>query len=150
MVVTETTVREVPFLQDDCILTACLSDPHILHFGVFCLVCTNPLAGGHLLLEASFASWFCENGSVAGRSGTLYQCRKCAVLKCQSQQPPVRCLPSISNVSGPARSLLLVKTVTHRQRSCLKTAYHLTEGMIKRERKMGSTEKLNALTATAF
>ena len=63
-----------------------------MHFGVFCLVCTNPLAGGHLLLEASFASWFCENGSVAGRSGTLYQCRKCAVLKCQSQQPPVRCL----------------------------------------------------------
>ena len=74
MVVTETTVREVPvpFLQDDCILTVlCLSDPHILHLGVFCLVCTNPLAGGHLLLVASFTSWFCENGSVACRSGTL-------------------------------------------------------------------------------
>ena len=98
---TETTVREVPFLQDDCILTACLSDPHIVRLGVFCLVCTNPLAGGHLFLVASFTSWFCENGSVAGRLGTLYQCRKCAVLKCQSQQPPVQCLPSISNVSTP-------------------------------------------------
>ena len=77
------------------------------------------------------------------------QSRKCALLKRQSQQPLVRCLPSVSNGSGPPRSPLPVKTVVWRPRSCLKTAYHLTEGVRSKGRERWDQQK-NALTATVF
>lgn len=62
MTVTQTRVRGrnlVHFFKDNCNLNVFVLLTHaVLHLGVFCLVCTNVLAGGHLLLVASFVSWF--------------------------------------------------------------------------------------------